>query len=110
LIDDDRLVKETVLPRLALSVAAGFYRICIIDGLLDHSPAEHVRRPSVPAESPTLVFTHLQFEALLTTAHDYAGQRIRMHGSRDRRWIRHQDRVNPAASPEDIGLPDPCPV
>ena len=33
-----------------------------------HSPAEHVRRPSVPAESPTLGFTHLQFEALLTAA------------------------------------------
>jgi integrase len=43
-------------------------RTCVIDGLLEHSPAEHVRRPSVPAESPTLGFTHLQFEALLTAA------------------------------------------
>jgi integrase/recombinase XerD len=50
------------------SVAAGFYETCVIDGLLEHSPAEHVRRPSVPAESPTLGFTHLQFEALLTAA------------------------------------------
>ena len=33
-----------------------------------YSPAEHVRRPAVPAESPTLGFTHLQFEALLTAA------------------------------------------
>jgi integrase len=33
-----------------------------------HSPAEYVRRPSVPAESPTLGFTHLQLEALLTAA------------------------------------------
>ncbi len=40
----------------------------MIDGLLEHSPAEHVRRPAVPAESPTLGFTHLQFEALLTAA------------------------------------------
>jgi hypothetical protein len=40
----------------------------IIDGTLEHSPAEHVRRPPVPAESPTLGFTHLQFEALLTAA------------------------------------------
>ena len=38
--------------------------------LLDHSPAEHVRRPAVPPESPTLGFTHLQFEALLTAARD----------------------------------------
>jgi integrase/recombinase XerD len=52
------------------SVTAGFYRTCVIDGLLDHSPAEHVRRPSVPAESPTLGLTHLQFEVLLTTARE----------------------------------------
>jgi site-specific recombinase XerD len=50
------------------SVTAGFYRTCALDGILEHSPAEHVRRPSVPAESPTLGFTHLQFEALLTAA------------------------------------------
>jgi integrase/recombinase XerD len=52
------------------SVVAGFYRTCVIDGLLEHSPAEHVRRPAVPPESPTLGFTHLQFEALLTAARD----------------------------------------
>jgi len=49
-------------------VAAGFYRTCVIDGIMEHSPAEHVRRPAVPPESPTLGFTHLQFEALLTAA------------------------------------------
>jgi integrase/recombinase XerD len=60
------------------SVAAGFYRTCVVDGFIEHSPAEHVRRPAVPAESPTLGFTHLQFEALLTAArespnpHDFA--------------------------------------
>ena len=40
---------------------AGFYRTCVIDGVLEHSPAEYVRRPAVPAESPTLGLTHLQF-------------------------------------------------
>jgi integrase/recombinase XerD len=54
------------------SVTAGFYRTCVIDGALEHSPAEHVRRPNVPAESPTLGFTHLQFEALLTAARESA--------------------------------------
>jgi integrase/recombinase XerD len=52
------------------SVTAGFYRTCVLDGALQHSPAEHVRRPAVPAESPTLGFTHLQFEALLTAARE----------------------------------------
>src|SRR5216110_1591724 len=63
-----RFKPSTVSRRF--SVAAGFYRTCVIDGLLDHSPAEHVRRPSVPTESPTLGFTHLQFEALLTAARE----------------------------------------
>jgi site-specific recombinase XerD len=63
-----RFKPSTVSRRL--SVAAGFYRTCVIDGLLEHSPAEHVRRPTVPAESPTLGFTRLQFEALLTAARE----------------------------------------
>ena len=61
-----RFKPSTVSRRF--SVAAGFYRTCVLDGVLPHSPAEHVRRPSVPPESPTLGFTHLQFEALLTAA------------------------------------------
>ena len=64
-----RLFKPSTVSR-RFSVTAGFYRTCVIDGLLEHSPAEHVRRPTVPAESPTLGFTHLQFEALLTAARE----------------------------------------
>jgi integrase/recombinase XerD len=64
--------KPSTVPR-RFSVTAGFYRTCVIDGLLEHSPAEHVRRPAVPAESPTLGFTHLQFEALLTAARRSTG-------------------------------------
>src|SRR2546430_1164625 len=33
------------------SVTAGFYRTCVIDGTIEHSPADHVRRPAVPPES-----------------------------------------------------------
>jgi integrase len=62
-----RQFKPSTVSR-RFSVVAGFYRTCVINGLLEHSPAEHVRRPAVPAESPTLGFTHLQFEALLTAA------------------------------------------
>jgi integrase/recombinase XerD len=63
-----RFKPSTVSRRF--SVAAGFYRTCVIDGLLEHSPAEHARRPTVPPESPTPGFTHLQFEALLTAARE----------------------------------------
>jgi integrase/recombinase XerD len=51
-----------------LSVVVGFYRTCVIDGVLEHSPAEYVRRPNVPPESPTLGLSHLQFEAMLSAA------------------------------------------
>jgi integrase/recombinase XerD len=47
-----RFKPSTVSQRF--SVAAGSYRTCVIDGILEHSPAEHVRRPTVPAESPAL--------------------------------------------------------
>jgi integrase/recombinase XerD len=65
------LFKPSTVSR-RFSVTAGFYRTCVIDGLLEHSPAEHVRRPSVPPESPTVGFTRLQFEALLTAARESA--------------------------------------
>lgn len=48
-----------------LSVVAGFYRTCVIDGLLEHSRAEYVRRPRVASESPTLGLSHLQLEAMI---------------------------------------------
>jgi len=66
-MQETRRFKPSTISR-RFSVTAGFYRICAIDGVLEHSPAENVRRPTVPAESPTLGFTHLQFEALLTAA------------------------------------------
>ena len=53
-----------------MSVAAGFYRTCVIDQVLPVSPADYVRRPNVPPESPTLGLPHLQFEALLAAARD----------------------------------------
>ncbi|WP_171064601.1 tyrosine-type recombinase/integrase [Actinomadura soli] len=61
-----RFRPSTVSRRL--SVVVGFYRTCVIDGVLEHSPADHVRRPNVAPESPTLGLSHLQFEALLSAA------------------------------------------
>lgn len=51
-----RRFKPSTVSRRFL-VTAGFYRTCVIDGILEHSPAEYVRRPAVPAESPTLGFS-----------------------------------------------------
>ena len=64
MVAEVRRFKASTVSR-RMSVVAGFYRTCVIDGVLEHSPAEHVRRPNVPPESPTLGLTHLQFEALL---------------------------------------------
>jgi integrase/recombinase XerD len=65
-----RFAPSTVSRRL--SVVVGFYRTCVIDGILQHSPADYVRRPTVSPQSPTLGLTHLQFEAMLTAARDSA--------------------------------------
>lgn len=66
-----RKYKPSTVSR-RLSVVTGFYRTSVIDGVLEHSPAEYVRRLRVPPESPTLGLSHLQFEALLTAARDSA--------------------------------------
>ena len=60
-----RRFKPSTISR-RFSFTAGFYRTCVLGGLRQHSPAKHVRRPAVPAASPTLGFTHRQVEALLT--------------------------------------------
>lgn len=65
-----RFKPSTVSRRI--SIVVGFYRTCVIDQILTRSPAEHVRRPNVPPESPTLGLTHLQFEAMLTAARESA--------------------------------------
>jgi integrase/recombinase XerD len=64
--EERRYAPSTVSRRL--STVAGFYRTCVIDGVLEHSPAEHVRRPPVTTLSPTLGLSHLQFEAMLSAA------------------------------------------
>ena len=87
-----RFKPSTVSRRF--SVAAGFYRTCVIDGIMEHSPAEHVRRPAAPAESPALGFTHLQFEALLTAA---------MAGDSGRHIRPARDRAAGAAVPPAAG-------
>src|SRR5262249_2020050 len=66
-LQDVRRYQPSTVSR-RLSVVVGSYRVCVIARIRQHSPADYVRRPTVPAESPTLGLGHLQFEALITTA------------------------------------------
>jgi site-specific recombinase XerD len=66
-LQDVRRYQPSTVSR-RLSVVVGFYRVCVIDQILPHSSADYVRRPPVPADSPTLGLGHLQFEALITAA------------------------------------------
>jgi integrase/recombinase XerD len=66
-LQDVRRYQPSTVSR-RLSVVVGFYRVCVIDQILPYSPADYVRRPLVPPESPTLGLGHLQFEALVTAA------------------------------------------
>jgi site-specific recombinase XerD len=56
-MQETRRYKPSTISR-RLSVVIGFYRTAVIDGVLTASPADHVRRPHVPAESPTLGLPH----------------------------------------------------
>jgi hypothetical protein len=60
--------KPSTTTSRRFSVTAGFSPTCAIDGAGEHSPAEHARRPAVPAESTTLGFTRLQSGAVLAAA------------------------------------------
>lgn len=68
-MQEERCYQPSTVSR-RLSIISSFYRSCVFDGILPRSPSEHVRRPRVSTESPTLGLTHLQFEAMLTAARD----------------------------------------
>lgn len=55
-----------------VSVVVGFYRLAVIDEFIVTSPAQYIRRPKVPFESPTLGLTHLQFEAVIRESRNRA--------------------------------------
>src|SRR4051812_7681598 len=51
-----------------LSTVAGFYRYAEDEGLIDHSPAVHVRRPRVDYESHAVALDRNELGALLVAA------------------------------------------
>ena len=58
--------RATVTRRL--STIAGFYKYAVEEGLLDHSPAAHVRRPRLDYESHAVALDRNELGALLVAA------------------------------------------
>jgi len=65
-MEDRGLARATIGRRL--STVGGFYRICVLDGLIAHSPAEYVRRPKIDTESPTLGLDRMELSAFVAQA------------------------------------------
>jgi site-specific recombinase XerD len=63
---------STVARRL--STLAGYFRYAVAEGLLDRSPMQHVRRPRVPDDSPTLGLDREEARGFLAAA-EVAGAR-----------------------------------
>ena len=61
--EDAGLARSTVSRRL--STVAGFYRFAAIDGIIEHSPAEYVRRPKIDTESATLGLDRMELSAFI---------------------------------------------
>ncbi len=64
--EDRHLAPATVARRL--STVIGFYRCLVIDGHLDKSPAQYVRRPRVSPDSQALGLDRLQLGSLVALA------------------------------------------
>jgi site-specific recombinase XerD len=62
-MEDAGLARATIGRRL--STVAGFYRFAVIDGVLEHSPAEYVRRPKIDTESTTLGLDRMELGAFI---------------------------------------------
>jgi site-specific recombinase XerD len=62
-MEDAGLARSTIGRRL--STVAGFYRFAVIDGLIEHSPAEYIRRPKIDTESTTLGLDRMELGAFI---------------------------------------------
>jgi integrase/recombinase XerD len=71
-LEADGRSPSTVARRL--STLAGYFRYATAEGLLDRSPMQHVRRPRVQDESPTLGLDREEARAFLAAA-ELAGPR-----------------------------------
>ncbi len=72
LLEDQHRSPATVGRRL--STIAGFYRWCVDEGLIEHSPAANVRRPRRLSESPRAGLTRPELKDWLDAADAEGGQ------------------------------------
>ena len=66
LLEDNGKARATIARRL--STITGFYRYCVEEQLLSHSPATHVRRPKVSYESNATGLDRNEFGMFLVQA------------------------------------------
>lgn len=62
-LEERGLAPATIGRRL--STVSGFYRFAVIDGTIEHSPAEYVRRPKIDSESATLGLDRMELGAFI---------------------------------------------
>jgi len=62
-MEESGLARSTIGRRL--STVTGFYSIAVVDGVIEHSPAEHVRRPRIHSESTTLGLDRIELSAFV---------------------------------------------
>ena len=62
-MEERGLARSTIGRRL--STVAGFYRFAVIDGAIEASPAEYVRRPKIDTESTTLGLDRMELGAFI---------------------------------------------
>ena len=63
MLEQNGLARATISRRL--STLTGFYRFAVIDGFIEASPAEYVRRPRVDTESTTLGLDRMELGAFI---------------------------------------------
>jgi site-specific recombinase XerD len=63
MMEESGLARSTIGRRI--STVAGFYRFAVIDGIIEHSPAEYVRRPKIDTESTTLGLDRMDLGAFI---------------------------------------------
>ncbi|MGH3352304.1 MAG: tyrosine-type recombinase/integrase [Nocardioides sp.] len=67
----DKPAKPATISR-RMSTLSGYYKYALAETVIEKNPLEHVKRPSTPADSPTLGLDRGEAKALLAAASDHS--------------------------------------